>query len=212
LRAKASSELGGEQAPTASGIVRFIFGRLCTASRTPATRSCGSSGICRRIAGEGHYRRHPRCHEEKERCRARESSGEQNKGLEWEGSVPRAARERSSGDTGAFTDLPYNLASRSGTRKEEPRPEGARRCDSPRLLHDTPVAGQRVARDGRPPTHLDIHCLIVRGDEVPGQGHQNRRRGHHRARGCRRHEGRRQSPRDRRRMKAVPSRRCEAVV
>jgi osmotically inducible protein OsmC len=88
--------------------------------------------------------------------------------VEWEGSVARGAG-RISGDTGAFTDLPYTLASRIGEPEGKTSPEELLAAATAGCF--TTSLGSELARDGTPPTRLDIHCLIVM-DEVPGQGHQ----------------------------------------
>ena len=88
--------------------------------------------------------------------------------VEWEGSVSRGAGTIS-GDTGAFTGLPYTLASRIGEPEGKTSPEellaaATAGCFSMSL-------GSELARDKTPPTRMEIHCLIVM-DEVPDEGHQ----------------------------------------
>jgi lipoyl-dependent peroxiredoxin len=86
----------------------------------------------------------------------------------WEGNVARGAG-RLSAESGAFTELPFTLASRIGD------PEGK---TSPEELLAAATAGcfamslgSELARDGTPPGRLDVHCTIVM-DEVPDEGHQ----------------------------------------
>jgi osmotically inducible protein OsmC len=88
--------------------------------------------------------------------------------VEWEGSVARGAGTIS-GDTGAFTDLPYTLASRLGDPEGKTSPEELLAAATAGCF--TTSLGSELARDGTPPTRLEIHCLIVM-DEVPCQGHQ----------------------------------------
>jgi osmotically inducible protein OsmC len=86
----------------------------------------------------------------------------------WEGNVARGAG-RLSAESGAFTELPFTLASRIGD------PEGK---TSPEELLAAATAGcfamslgSELARDGTPPGRLDVQCTIVM-DEVPDEGHQ----------------------------------------
>jgi lipoyl-dependent peroxiredoxin len=88
--------------------------------------------------------------------------------VEWEGSVSRGAGTIS-GDTGAFTGLPYTLASRIGEPEGKTSPEELLAAATAACF--TTSLGSELARDKTPPTRMAIHCLIVM-DEVPGQGHQ----------------------------------------
>jgi osmotically inducible protein OsmC len=88
--------------------------------------------------------------------------------VEWEGSVARGAGTIS-GDTGAFTGLPYTLASRLGDPDGKTSPEELLAAATAGCF--TTSLGSELSRDGTPPTRLEIHCLIVM-DEVPDQGHQ----------------------------------------
>ena len=88
--------------------------------------------------------------------------------VEWEGSVSRGAGTIS-GDTGAFSGLPYTLASRIGEPEGKTSPEELLAAATAGCF--TTSLGSELARDGTPPTRLEIHCLIVM-DEVPDQGHQ----------------------------------------
>jgi lipoyl-dependent peroxiredoxin len=88
--------------------------------------------------------------------------------VEWEGSVSRGAGTIS-GDTGAFTGLPYTLASRGGDPEGKTSPEELLAAATAGCF--TTSLGSELARDRTPPTRMEIHCLIVM-DEVPGQGHQ----------------------------------------
>jgi osmotically inducible protein OsmC len=88
--------------------------------------------------------------------------------VEWEGSVARGAGTIS-GDTGAFTGLPYTLASRIDSPDGKTSPEELLAAATAGCF--TMSLGSELARDGTPPTRLEIHCVIVM-DEVPDQGHQ----------------------------------------
>ncbi len=86
----------------------------------------------------------------------------------WEGSVSRGAGTISGG-TGAFTGLPYTLASRIGEPEGKTSPEELLAAATAGCF--TTSLGSELARDKTPPTRMEIHCLIVM-DEVPDQGHQ----------------------------------------
>jgi osmotically inducible protein OsmC len=88
--------------------------------------------------------------------------------VEWEGSVSRGAGTIS-GDTGAFSGLPYTLASRLGDPEGKTSPEELLAAATAGCF--TTSLGSELARDKTPPTRMEIHCLIVM-DEVPDQGHQ----------------------------------------
>ena len=88
--------------------------------------------------------------------------------VEWEGSVARGAGTISA-DTGAFGGLPYTLASRIGEPEGKTSPEELLAAATAGCF--TTSLGSELARDGTPPTRLEIHCRIVM-DEVPDQGHQ----------------------------------------
>jgi osmotically inducible protein OsmC len=88
--------------------------------------------------------------------------------VEWEGSVARGAGTIS-GDTGAFSGLPYTLASRLGDPEGKTSPEELLAAATAGCF--TTSLGSELARDGTPPTRLEVQCVIVM-DEVPDQGHQ----------------------------------------
>ena len=88
--------------------------------------------------------------------------------VEWEGSVARG-QGTISGDTGAFTGLPYTLASRIGEPDGKTSPEELLAAATAGCF--TTSLGSELARDGTPPTRLAVRCTIVM-DEVPDQGHQ----------------------------------------
>jgi osmotically inducible protein OsmC len=88
--------------------------------------------------------------------------------VEWEGSVARGAGTIS-GDTGAFTGLPYTLASRIESPDGKTSPEELLAAATAGCF--TMSLGSELARDGTPPIRLEVHCVVVM-DEVPDQGHQ----------------------------------------
>jgi osmotically inducible protein OsmC len=86
----------------------------------------------------------------------------------WDGNVARGSGHLS-GDTGAFTDLPYTLASRIGNPEGKTSPEELLAAAHAGCF--TMSLGSELARDNTPAGHLEVHCTIVM-DEVPGEGHQ----------------------------------------
>jgi lipoyl-dependent peroxiredoxin len=88
--------------------------------------------------------------------------------VEWEGSVARGAGTMT-GATGAFTGLPFSLPSRIGVVAGSTSPEELLAAATAGCF--TMSLGSELARDGTPPTRLDVQCVIVM-DEVPDQGHQ----------------------------------------
>jgi osmotically inducible protein OsmC len=86
----------------------------------------------------------------------------------WEGNVARGSGHLS-GDTGAFTNLPFTLASRIGNPEGKTSPEELLAAAHAGCF--TMSLGSELARDNTPAGHLEVHCTIVM-DEVPGEGHQ----------------------------------------
>jgi osmotically inducible protein OsmC len=86
----------------------------------------------------------------------------------WEGNVARGSGHIS-GDTGAFSELPFTLASRIGNPEGKTSPEELLAAAHAACL--TTSVGSELVRDGTPAGHLEVHCTIVM-DEVPGEGHQ----------------------------------------
>jgi lipoyl-dependent peroxiredoxin len=87
----------------------------------------------------------------------------------WEGNVARGSGTLTAADSGAFTELPFTLASRIAN------PEGK---TSPEELLAAAHAGcftmslaSELVKAGTPPGKLDVRVKIVM-DEVEGQGHQ----------------------------------------
>ena len=88
--------------------------------------------------------------------------------VEWEGNVARG-QGTITADTGAFSGLPYTLASRIGNPEGKTSPEELLAAATAGCF--TTSLGSELARDGTPPGRLEVHCRIVM-DEVPGEGHQ----------------------------------------
>lgn len=86
----------------------------------------------------------------------------------WDGNVSRGSGTIS-GDTGAFTGLPYTLASRIGKPEGKTSPEELLAAATAGCF--TTSLGSELVRDGTPAGHLEIACTIVM-DEVAGEGHQ----------------------------------------
>jgi osmotically inducible protein OsmC len=86
----------------------------------------------------------------------------------WEGNVARGAGTISA-DTGAFSGLPYSLATRIGQAEGKTSPEELLAAAHAACL--TMSLASELTSAGTPPGRLDTACQIVM-DEVPGQGHQ----------------------------------------
>jgi len=86
----------------------------------------------------------------------------------WEGNVSRGSGTIS-GDTGAFSELPYTLASRIGKPDGKTSPEELLAAAHGGCFAMS-LAGELTTL-GHPPERLDVTCRIVM-DEVEGQGHQ----------------------------------------
>jgi osmotically inducible protein OsmC len=86
----------------------------------------------------------------------------------WEGNLARG-NGRISADTGAFSELPYTLATRVGNPEGKTSPEELLAAAHAGCFTSS-LAGE-LTRDGTPPGRLDVRVKIVM-DEVEGQGHQ----------------------------------------
>ena len=86
----------------------------------------------------------------------------------WEGNLARGAGAISAG-TGAFTGLPYSLASRVEAPGDRTSPEELLAAAHGGCFTMS-VAGE-LTGDGHPPERVETTCRIVM-DEVEGQGHQ----------------------------------------
>jgi lipoyl-dependent peroxiredoxin len=86
----------------------------------------------------------------------------------WEGNVARGLGHLS-GDTGAFSELPFTLASRIANPEGKTSPEELLAAAHAGCF--TMSLGSELARDNTPAGRLEVHCTIVM-DEIPGEGHQ----------------------------------------
>jgi osmotically inducible protein OsmC len=86
----------------------------------------------------------------------------------WDGNVARGSGHISA-DTGAFSELPFTLASRIGNPDGKTSPEELLAAAHAACF--TTSLGSELARDSTPAGHLEVHCTIVM-DEIPGEGHQ----------------------------------------
>jgi lipoyl-dependent peroxiredoxin len=86
----------------------------------------------------------------------------------WEGNVARGSGHIT-GDTGAFSELPFTLASRIGNPEGKTSPEELLAAAHAACL--TTSIGSELVRDGTPAGHIEVHCTIVM-DEIPDEGHQ----------------------------------------
>lgn len=88
--------------------------------------------------------------------------------LTWQGNLARGVGTVS-GDSGAFTDLPFSLPSRIARENGKASPEELLAATHGSCITMS-LAGE-LTQAGLPPTRLDVSCRIVM-DEVEGQGHQ----------------------------------------
>jgi lipoyl-dependent peroxiredoxin len=86
----------------------------------------------------------------------------------WEGNVARGAGTLS-GETGAFSGLPYSLPTRIGQAEGKTSPEELLAAAHGGCI--TMSLASELTRNGTPPGRLEVTCRIVM-DEVPGEGHQ----------------------------------------
>ena len=88
--------------------------------------------------------------------------------ITWEGNVARGAGHIS-GDTGAFSDLPFSLPTRIGAAEGKTSPEELLAAAHGGCITMS-LAGELTGAE-LAPTRLDVSVTIVM-DEVEGQGHQ----------------------------------------
>ena len=93
---------------------------------------------------------------------------ERNAEIVWEGNVARGAG-RITAATGAFSELPFTLATRIGNPDGKTSPEELLAAAHGACF--TMSLASELVQAGTPPGRLDVHCRIVM-DEVEGQGHQ----------------------------------------
>jgi osmotically inducible protein OsmC len=93
---------------------------------------------------------------------------ERNAEIVWEGNLARG-QGRMSAASGAFTELPFTLASRIGNPEGKTSPEELLAA-AHGACFTMSLAGE-LTQAGTPPSRLDVDCRIVM-DEVQGEGHQ----------------------------------------
>ena len=86
----------------------------------------------------------------------------------WDGNVARGEGSVT-GETGAFTALPFSLPSRIGAAQGKTSPEELLAAAHAGCF--TMSLANEFSTDGTPPGHLDVRCTIVM-DELPDEGHQ----------------------------------------
>jgi lipoyl-dependent peroxiredoxin len=86
----------------------------------------------------------------------------------WEGNVARGAGTLT-GETGAFSGLPYSLPTRIGNPEGKTSPEELLAAAHGGCI--TMSLASELTQAGTPPGRLDVKCTIVM-DEVEGEGHQ----------------------------------------
>src|ERR1700751_4097451 len=86
----------------------------------------------------------------------------------WDGNVARG-QGTITADTGAFSGLPYTLASRVGNPEGKTSPEELLAAAHAGCY--TTSLGSELAKDGTPAVPLEVASRIVM-DEIPGEGHQ----------------------------------------
>jgi len=86
----------------------------------------------------------------------------------WEGNVARG-NGTLTGETGAFSGLPYSLPTRIGNPEGKTSPEELLAAAHGGCI--TMSLASELTQAGTPPGRLDVKCTIVM-DEVEGEGHQ----------------------------------------
>jgi osmotically inducible protein OsmC len=86
----------------------------------------------------------------------------------WQGNVARG-NGRITGATGAFTELPYSLATRIAAPHGKTSPEELLAAAHGGCL--TMSIASELTQAGTPPARLEVTCRIVM-DEIEGEGHQ----------------------------------------
>ncbi|MBV8258484.1 MAG: OsmC family peroxiredoxin [Actinobacteria bacterium] len=89
--------------------------------------------------------------------------------ISWEGNVARGQGLLSGESSGAFSDLPFTLATRIGNPEGKTSPEELLAAAHGGCL--TMSLASELTQAGTPPGRLEVTVTIVM-DEVEGQGHQ----------------------------------------
>ena len=93
---------------------------------------------------------------------------ERSASITWEGNVARG-NGTITGDTGAFSSLPFSLPTRIGQAEGKTSPEELLAAAHGGCV--TMSLASELTQAGTPPGRLEVSCRIVM-DEVEGQGHQ----------------------------------------
>lgn len=88
----------------------------------------------------------------------------------WEGTVARGAGTVTASSTGSFVDLPMTIASRIEVHQGLTSPEELLAAAHASCFITS--LGSELAREGRPPERLAVHCTITMDEKAPGAGHR----------------------------------------
>jgi osmotically inducible protein OsmC len=89
--------------------------------------------------------------------------------VSWEGNVARGAGEISAGTSGAFSALPYSVASRVGSAEGKTSPEELLAAAHGGCF--TMSLASELTKAGTIPERLEVRCVVTM-DEIEGKGHQ----------------------------------------
>jgi lipoyl-dependent peroxiredoxin len=89
--------------------------------------------------------------------------------VSWEGNVARGGGALTAISSGAFTELPYSLATRVGSPEGKTSPEELLAAAHGGCF--TMSLATELSEAGTPPDRLDVRVLVVM-DEVAGVGHR----------------------------------------
>ena len=89
--------------------------------------------------------------------------------VSWEGNVARGGGAISASSSGAFSELPYTVATRSGAPEGKTSPEELLAAAHGGCF--TMSLASELSKAGTPPERLDVRCVVTM-DEVDGKGHQ----------------------------------------
>jgi len=89
--------------------------------------------------------------------------------VNWEGNVARGIGAISAASSGAFSGLPYTVASRIAVPEGKTSPEELLAAAHGGCF--TMSLASELSKAGTPPERLDVRCVVTM-DEVEGKGHQ----------------------------------------
>jgi osmotically inducible protein OsmC len=89
--------------------------------------------------------------------------------VNWEGNIARGGGAISAASSGAFTGLPFTVATRIGVPEGKTSPEELLAAAHGGCFAMS-LAGE-LSKAGTPPERLDVRCAVTM-DEVAGKGHQ----------------------------------------